>query len=201
MTLMVGGFMAIGTAETMMDALVARGVRDLTIIANDCGYPDKGIGKLVSAKLVKKCIVSHIGLNPEAGRQMMAGEMAIDLVPQGTLVEQIRAYGAGLGGVLTATGLGTDVAKGKQVVTVDGKDYLLERPLKADVAIVRASVADTNGNVTYAGTTRNFNPIIAMAAHWVIVEAETVVPVGGLDPDHIVTPGLLVDMVVKEGGA
>ena len=199
MTLMVGGFMAVGTAETVINDIVRRGVKDLTIIANDTAKPGEGIAKLIAARLVKKCIVTHIGLNPEAGRQMMAGEMEICLVPQGTLIEQIRAGGFGLGGVLTQTGMGTEVAEGKQVVTVNGTDYLLELPLRADVALIRGSVADTNGNLIYHGTTRNFNPLMAMAADIVIAEAESVVEVGGLDPDHIITPGLLVDVIVREG--
>ena len=199
MTLMIGGFMGVGTAETVIDEIVRRGIKNLTVIANDTAMPGVGIGKLIAARLVKKCIVTHIGLNPETGRQMMAGEMEVILVPQGTLAEQIRAGGSGLGGVLTQTGLGTAVADGKQVVSINGSDYLLELPLRADVALIRGTVADTNGNLLYAGTTRNFNPMMAMAADCVIAEAETVVDAGTLNPDNIVTPGLLVDIVVKEG--
>ncbi len=197
MTIMVGGFMGIGTPETIVDEIVRRGIKDLTIIANDNAMPGKGIGKLISNKLVKKTIASHIGLNPETGQQMISGELDVELVPQGTLAERIRAHGAGMGGFLTPTGIGTSVQDGKQIITVDGKDYLLELPLKADIALVRASVVDTCGNCQYLGTTRNFNPIIATAADIVIVEGETVVEVGQMSPDHVVTPGLFVDYIVR----
>ncbi len=199
MTLMIGGFMSIGTAETVIDEIVKRGIKDLTVIANDSGSPGTGISKLVHAKLVKKLIASHIGLNPETGEQMMSGEMEVELVPQGTLAEKVRAHGAGLGGFLTPTGVGTDVAEGKQIINVDGKDYILELPVRADVALVRGSIVDTNGNTQYLGTTRNFNPMMATAADVVIVEAETIVPVGEIAPMNVVTPGLFVDYIVQEG--
>ena len=166
-----------------------QGKRDLTVIANDTAMPGVGIGKLVRARLVKKAIVSHIGTNPETQAQMIAGEMEVDLVPQGTLIERIRAGGFGLGGILTATGVGTVVEEGKQKVTVAGKEYLVEPALRADFALVNAFMADYLGNLAYALTGRNFNPVIAMAADTVIVAADNIVPVGLISPDHVVTPG------------
>lgn len=195
MTVMISGFMSNGTPEILMDALVEKGVRDLTVIANDTGTPGTGIAKLVAAGAVKKLIASHIGLNPMAGQLMNEGKLDITLVPQGTLAEQIRAGGAGLGGVLTPTGIGTDVAAGKEVITVDGRDYLLEKPLKADVALLRGSIVDEDGNIFYKGTTRNFNPIMAAAADVVIVAAEEIVPAGGIPGENIVTPGIFVDYI------
>ena len=197
MTVMIGGFMSNGTPEILMDALVAKGVKNLTVIANDSGTPGTGIGKLVEAGAVKRLIASHIGLNPLTGQLMHDGAMEVLLVPQGTLAEQIRAGGAGLGGVLTPTGLGTSVAEGKDVVTVDGRDYLLEKPLRADVALLRGSVVDEAGNVFYKGTTRNFNPLMALAADVVIAAAEELVPTGTIACEAIVTPGILVDYAVE----
>jgi len=195
-TLMIGGFMAVGTPERVVDELVRQEKRDLTVIANDTAMPNRGIGKLVSAKRVRKAIVSHIGLNPETQRQLMAGEIQVDLVPQGTLIERIRAGGFGLGGVLTQTGLGTPVADGKQRVEIDGKSYLVEPALRADFALVHAFVADYLGNLGYALTARNFNPVIAMAGGTVIACADNIVPVGVISPDHVVTPAPVVDYVV-----
>jgi acetate CoA/acetoacetate CoA-transferase alpha subunit len=195
-TLMIGGFMAVGTPERMVDEIVRQNKKDLAVIANDTGTLGKGIGKLVAAKLLRKVIASHIGLNPETQRQMMAGELEVLLVPQGTLIERIRAGGYGLGGVLTQTGLGTPVADGKQHIEVDGKSYLLEKPLRADFALVQAFVADYLGNLGYALTARNFNPVIAMAADTVIVSADNIVPVGVLSPDHVMTPAPVVDYLV-----
>jgi len=195
-TLMIGGFMAVGTPERMVDEIVRQNKKDLAVIANDTGTPGKGIGKLVAAKLLRKVIASHIGLNPETQRQMMAGELEVLLVPQGTLIERIRAGGYGLGGVLTQTGLGTPVADGKQRIEVDGKSYLLEKPLRADFALVQAFLADYLGNLGYALTARNFNPVIAMAADTVIVTADNIVPVGVLSPDHVMTPAPVVDYLV-----
>ena len=192
-SLMIGGFMAVGTPERMIDAIVARGTRDLTIIANDTAMPGKGIGKLVSAGLVHHVIASHIGLNPETQAKMISGEITCELVPQGTLIERIRAGGMGLGGVLTPTGLGTDVEQGKQLVTVEGKHYLVETPLKADFALIGAWQADYVGNLSYLLTAHNFNPIIALAGRTVIAEAESIVPVGVIPPDAVKTPGVLVD--------
>ncbi|MBV7276839.1 3-oxoacid CoA-transferase subunit A [Clostridium sp. PL3] len=199
MTLMIGGFMTAGTPEMLIDAIIEKGVKDLTIIANDTGFPDKGIGKLVKNKRVKKVIASHIGLNPETGRQMNNKEMIVDLIPQGTLAEQIRCGGAGIGGFLTETGVGTIVEEGKEKVKVGAKEYILELPLRADIALVGGSVVDKSGNTYYNGSTRNFNPLIATAADLVIVGAEKVVEVGELDPNHVMTPGIFVDYIVGGG--
>lgn len=195
-SLMIGGFMAVGTPERLIDELVRQGKRNLTVIANDTAVPGRGIGKLVSAGLVAKTIASHIGLNPETQKQMIDGKMAVDLVPQGTLIERIRAGGYGLGGVLTPTGVGTVVEEGKQRIEVDGKTYLLEKALRADFALVHAFLADYIGNLAYALTARNFNPVIAMAADKVIATAENIVPVGVISPDQVVTPAPLVDYLV-----
>jgi len=195
-SLMLGGFMGVGTPELVVDELVRQRKRDLTVIANDTAFPGVGIGKLVDARLVKKAIVSHIGTNPETQRQMIAGELQVELVPQGTLIERIRAGGFGLGGILTPTGVGTVVAEGKRTLEVDGKDYLLEIALKADFALVQAFLADTTGNLAYALTARNFNPVIAMAGGTVIVEAEHIVPTGVIAPDHVMTPATLVDYLI-----
>ena len=192
-SLMIGGFMAVGSPERMIDAIVARGVGGLTIIANDTAMPGKGIGKLVSAGLVRHIIASHIGLNPETQAKMISGEITCELVPQGTLIERIRAGGMGLGGILTPTGLGTEVEDGKQVVTVEGKRFLLETPLKADFALIGAWQADYVGNLSYMLTAHNFNPIIALAGRTVIAEADSIVPVGVIPPDAVKTPGVLVD--------
>lgn len=196
MTVMVGGFMSNGTPEIFMDALAERGVRGLTLISNDAGTPGTGVAKLIAAGAVKRLIASHIGLNPQVGRLMNGGELEVILIPQGTLIEQIRAAGAGLGGVLTPTGVGTEVAAGKAVVVVDGREYLLEKPIRADVALLRGSVVDESGNVFYRGTTRNFNPLMAMAAGLVMVAAEKLVPAGGIPGESIATPGIFVDYIV-----
>lgn len=196
-TVMIGGFLGTGTPESLLDGLVKHGVKDLIVIANDTAFIDKGIGKLIVNKRIKKAIVSHIGTNPETGRQMNAQELEVDLVPQGTLAERIRSAGAGLGGFLTPTGVGTIVEQGKEKVTVNGRTYLQELPLQADIALIKAYRADTYGNLVYRRAARNFNPIMAMAAHLVIVEVEEIVEMGGLDPDEIMTPGIFVDMVVK----
>ena len=195
-SLMVGGFMAVGTPERIIDELVRQKKRDLTVIANDTAAPGRGIGKLVDAKLLRKLIVSHIGLNPETQRQMMAGELEVELVPQGTLIERIRAGGYGLGGILTQTGIGTSVEEGKRRIDVDGRSYLLELPLRADFALVQAFLADYLGNLSYALTARNFNPVMAMAAQTVVVCAEHIVPTGVISPDHIMTPAPVVDYLI-----
>ncbi|SDD94131.1 acetate CoA/acetoacetate CoA-transferase alpha subunit [Cupriavidus sp. YR651] len=195
-TVMVGGFMGVGTPERIMDELVRQGKRDLTVIANDTATPGRGIAKLVTAGIARKAIVSHIGLNPETQRKMIAGEMEVELVPQGTLIERIRAAGCGLGGILTPTGVGTLVEAGKQKLEVDGVAYLLETALRADFALVEAFLSDYQGNLVYALTARNFNPIIAMAATTVIVDAVHIVPVGMISPDHVITPSVLVDYVI-----
>jgi len=195
-SIMIGGFLGVGTPERIIDEIVRQKKRDLTVIANDTATPDKGIGKLVRAKLLRKVIVSHIGLNPETQQQMMAGELEVELVPQGTLIERIRAAGYGLGGILTPTGIGTPVEAGKQQIEVAGKLYLLEIALRADFALVQAFIADYSGNLGYALTARNFNPVIAMAAGTVIASADNIVPVGVISPDHVVTPAPVVDYLV-----
>jgi len=198
-TLMVGGFMGVGTPERLIDELVRQGKRGLTVIANDTAVPGRGIGKLVDSGLVSTTVASHIGLNPETQRQMLAGKMTVDLVPQGTLIERIRAAGCGLGGILTPTGVGTLAEEGKQRIEVKGKSYLLETALHADFALINAFLADYLGNLSYVLTARNFNPIIAMAAETTIVTADHIVPVGLIAPDHVATPAPLVDYIVANG--
>ena len=195
-SLMVGGFMGVGTPEQVVDALVRQGRRNLTVIANDSAIPGRGIGKLVTAGALRKLVVSHIGLNPETQQQMLAGKLEVELVPQGTLIERIRAGGYGLGGILTPTGVGTVVEEGKRRIDIDGKPYLLETALHADFALVQAFMADYLGNLVYALTARNFNPVIAMAGRTVVAEVEQIVPVGMISPDHVVTPAVLVDYLV-----
>ena len=197
-SVMIGGFMGVGTPERLVDELVRQGRRNLTVIANDNALPGIGIGKLVAAGAMKKTIASHIGLNPETQKKMLSGELDVELVPQGTLIERIRAGGFGLGGVLTPTGVGTIVEKGKKRIEVEGKPFLLETALRADFALVQAFLADYLGNLYYALTARNFNPVIAMAADTVIVEAEHIVPTGLISPDHVVTPAPVVDYVVTQ---
>jgi acetate CoA/acetoacetate CoA-transferase alpha subunit len=195
-SLLIGGFMAVGTPVRLIDEIVRQGKRDLTVIANDTALPGVGIGKLISAKLVRKVVASHIGLNAETQQQMMTGELQVDLVPQGTLIEQIRAGGYGLGGVLTPTGVGTEVEKGKQTVEVNGCTYLVEVALRADFALVHAFLADYLGNLAYALTARNYNPVAAMAGDTVIATADNIVPVGLIAPDHVVTPAPVVDFLI-----
>lgn len=195
-SLMIGGFMGGGTPQRVVDELARQGKRELTVIANDTATPGRGIGKLVTAGAVRKAIVSHIGLNPETQQKMIAGAIEVELVPQGTLIERLRAAGHGLGGVLTPTGVGTAVEEGKRKIEVDGAPYLLETALGADFALVESFLADYEGNLVYALTARNFNPVIAMAARIVIVDAAHIVPVGMIAPDHVVTPAVLVDYLV-----
>jgi acetate CoA/acetoacetate CoA-transferase alpha subunit len=197
-TVMVGGFMGVGTPERLVDELVRQNKSKLTVICNDAGLPGKGVGKLFDATLVSTLTASHIGLNPKAQQQMMAKQIAVDLVPQGTLVERIRAGGCGLGGVLTPTGVGTIVEEGKQHMQFNGKTFLLETAMRADFALIHAFVADHLGNLTYVLTARNFNPVMAMAADTVIVTAEHIVPVGVIAPDQVVTPAPLVDYLVMK---
>ena len=201
MTVMVGGFLAVGTPAGLVKTLLDSGTKDLTLIANDTAFPDSGVGVLVVNKRVKKVIVSHIGTNPETGRQMMANELDVELVPQGTLAERIRSAGSGLGGVLTPTGVGTIVEEGKQKLTVDGKEYLLETALKADLALIKAKKADTAGNLIYSKAARNFNPVMALAASLVIAEVDEIVEAGQIDPDEVMTPGILVDKIIVTGEA
>lgn len=198
-TVMIGGFMGVGTPERLLDELVRQKKSDLTIIANDAAVPGRGIGKLIDASLVSAITASHIGLNPKVQAQMMEEKISVNLVPQGTLVERIRAGGSGLGGVLTPTGTGTIVEDGKQRIEVDGKPFLLETPLRSQFALVHAFLADYLGNLSYALTSRNFNPVMAMAADTVIVTAEHIVPVGVIAPDHVVTPAPLVDYLIANG--
>ncbi len=197
-SIMVGGFMNIGTPEKIIDAMLDTDVTDLTIICNDAGLPGVGVGKLIDAGKVKKLIASHIGLNPTAGQKMSNNEMEVELVPQGTLAERIRSAGAGLGGFLTPTGIGTLVQEGKEVITVDGKDYLLEKGLKADYALILGHEVDEKGNTVYNLTTQNFNPLMATAADTVVVQARTVLEVGKLNPNHVHTQHIFVDYIVKE---
>ncbi len=198
-TIFVGGFLGVGSPHRLIDALVKRGTKNLILICNDTGTPEVGVGKLVVNKQFRKIIASHIGTNKETGRQMMEGETEVELVPQGTLIEQIRSAGYGLGGVLTPTGLGTEYAKGKQIINVDGKDYLLEKPLFADVAIIAATKADKFGNLFYHGATRNFNNITSSAAKITIAEVEELVEIGDIDPDIVHTPGIFVEYLVNGG--
>lgn len=197
MTVMIGGFLGCGTPHKIIDKLIEANIKDLIIIANDTSFVDKGIGRLVVNRQVKKVIASHIGTNSETGRLMNEGLMEVELVPQGTLIERIRAGGSGLGGVLTPTGIGTIVEEGKQKVTIEGKEYLIELPLRADLAIIRGTIVDEFGNTFYKGTTRNFNPLIAMAADKVVVETEKLVKVGELNPDYVITPGVLIDYIIE----
>jgi len=198
-TVMVGGFMGVGTPERLLDELVRQRKSELSIISNDAAVPGRGVGKLFDASLVSTLTTSHIGLNPNVQKQMMANKVAVNLVPQGTFVERIRAGGFGLGGVLTPTGVGTIVEEGKRQVDVDGKRFLVETALRADFALIHSFLADYLGNLSYALTARNFNPVMAMAANTVMVTAEHIVPVGVIAPDHVVTPAPLVDYLVANG--
>ncbi len=197
-SMIIGGFMANGTSEVLCDLVVESGMGGYTIIANDTAMPGLGIGKLISTKKVKKVVASHIGLNPETGALMNSGEMEVTLVPQGTLIEQIRAGGYGLGGVLTPTGLGTDVEKGKQVIEVKGKKFLLEEPIKSDIAILHATQADAFGNCFFKGTTKNFNVLGGMAGKTVIITADEILPVGEMDKEKINLSGIFVDYILEE---
>jgi acetate CoA/acetoacetate CoA-transferase alpha subunit len=198
-SIMVGGFMGVGTPERLLDELVRQKKSDLSLISNDAATPGKGVGKLLAGAQVSHMIGTHIGLNPKAQQQMLGNQITVELIPQGTFVERIRAGGCGLGGVLTPNGVGTLVEEGKQKIDVNGKTYLLETALRADFALVHAFLADYAGNLTYALTARNFNPVMAMAADTVIVTAEHIVPVGVIAPDHVVTPGPLIDYLVANG--
>jgi acetate CoA/acetoacetate CoA-transferase alpha subunit len=198
-SLMIGGFMGSGAPHRLIDELVRQGKKNLTVISNDTGMPGYGGVKLLANHQIKKLYATHIGQTPETGRQMIAGEMEVELCPQGTFVERIRAGGYGLGGVLTPTGLGTIVAEGKRVIEVNGKEYLLETPLRADFALIGAFRCDYLGNVEYLLTGRNFNQAMAMAADTVIVEAEHIVPVGVIFPDLVATPFVCVDYIVERG--
>ncbi len=197
MTLMIGGFLGNGSPENIIDEIVRVGLKDLTIIANDTSYTDKGLGKLVANHQVKKLIVTHIGTNPVTGEKYNNKDIEIEFVPQGTLAERIRCGGSGLGGVLTRTGVGTIIAEGKQSMTIDGIEYLLELPLRADAALVYATKGDEYGNLVYMGTMQNFNPLMAMAADLVIAEIEHIVPAGEISVESIHTPHIMVDKIVQ----
>jgi acetate CoA/acetoacetate CoA-transferase alpha subunit len=197
MVLMIGGFMAAGSPKKIIDAIVASDVKDLTIVCNDTAFPDKGIGKLIAAKKVKKVIASHIGTNPLTIEQFNNKEIEVDFVPQGTLAEKVRCAGSGLGGVLTPTGFGTVVAEGKQIIELDGTPYLLETALRGDVALLGANLADQSGNLVYKGTTQNFNPLMAMACDLVIAEAEEIVETGQIPMEYIHTQNIFVDFLVQ----
>lgn len=196
-TVMIGGFLGVGSPHRLLQGLASAGRKRLTVITNDTAVPGVGVGKLVDARAVSRLIASHIGTNPETQRQMIAGELAVELVPQGTLAERIRAGGYGLGGVLTRTGAGTTVEQGKATIEIDGETWLVEKPLRADFALIGAWQADYAGNLTYQLTAQNFNPVMAMAAGTVIVEAEEIVPVGAIPPDSVRTPGTLVDHLLE----
>jgi acetate CoA/acetoacetate CoA-transferase alpha subunit len=196
MSILFGGFMAAGTPDGIVRDLLDSGVKDLTIIGNDTASADTGIGILVSNRRVKKVIASHIGTNPETGRQMIAGELEVELVPQGTLAERIRCGGSGLGGVLTPTGVGTIVEEGKMKLCFDGIEYLVERPIRADMAILKAHCADEKGNLVYQRAARNFNPLMALAADFVVAEVDELVKAGEIDPELVITPGVLVNALI-----
>jgi acetate CoA/acetoacetate CoA-transferase alpha subunit len=198
MTVMVGGFLDSGAPLTILNAIAESGIKDLTIICNDAGFPEKGVGRLISNGQVKKLITSYIGSNSSAIDLMNNFQMEIEFCPQGTLAERIRAAGAGLGGVLTPTGIGTSVEKGKEIITVNSKQFLLETPLKADISLIGASLCDNEGNIHYWGTTRNFNPLVAMAADIVIAEPEEIVPTGEIIPDMVHTPAILIDFIYSK---
>lgn len=209
MTVMVGGFMGCGNAHGIIEELANSGVKNLTLISNDASMPNGpdggeyyGIAKLIHNRQAKKLIATHVGLNPEVAEQMNAGTLEVSLVPQGSMVEMIRAGGAGLGGILTPTGLGTIVEESEfthSSMEIDGKQYLTQRPLRADVAIISGHKVDYAGNVWYKGTTRNFNQVMATAADCVIVEADHLVKNGVIEPENVMTPGILVDYIVKGG--
>jgi acetate CoA/acetoacetate CoA-transferase alpha subunit len=196
MTIMVGGFLANGTPEKIIDILVKRNVKDLTLICNDTGFPDKGVGKMVVNKQFKKIIASHVGTNPETANQMNSGETEVELIPQGTLAEKIRCGGSGLGGFYTPTGVGTEAEAEKEKKLIDGKEYILETPLKADVALIKSSITDKKGNMIFNKSMKNFNPIMATAADVVIVEADKIVEIGEIDPEHVMCSGIFVDYII-----
>jgi 3-oxoacid CoA-transferase A subunit len=194
---MLGGFGLCGIPETLIDALRARGTRGLTVISNNAGVDDFGIGVLLRARQVRKMISTYVGENKEFERQFLTGELEVELVPQGTFAERIRAGGAGIAGFFTPTGYGTLVAEGKETRVIDGKPYVLEEPLKADFAFVKAWKGDRMGNLVYRKTARNFNPVMATAAAVTVAEVEHLVEPGELDPDHVVTPGIFVRYILE----
>lgn len=195
MTILVGGFISSGIPARILEALAETEVKELTIVCNDTATPEYGVGKLIANGQVKKVITSYIGMNAVAKQMYADQKLEVEFVPQGTLVERMRAAGAGLGGFLTPTGLGTEVAEGKQMMEVDGKQYLLEKPLPGDIALISASIGDKAGNLVYRGTAQNFNPVMATAAKTVIAEVRQLVDIGGLEPHNIHTPGIFVDFI------
>lgn len=197
--LLIAGFLANGTSEILINAILDMGVKDLMIICNDTSFPDKGIGKLIKNRRVKKVITTHIGTNSETQKQYINKEIEVEFVPQGTLIERLRAYGAGLGGILTPVGVGTVVEEGKQKFVLNGKEYLLEEALSGDISIIKAKWGDEFGNLKYYGTARNFNPVMALCGKKVIAEVENLLKVGEIDPNEIETPGIFVDYIVKGG--
>ncbi len=196
-SVMIGGFLKCGSPTAVIDEILKTNVKNLTLIGNDTSLPDSDRGKLISAQRIKKAIVSHIGTNPETVFQMNAGTLEVELAPQGSLAERIRAGGAGLGGVLTPTGVGTDIEKGKQLINVDGKNYILEKPLRANIALIYATNADGYGNLSYFGSTRNFNVVMASAADIVIAEVDYLHN-EPLDPNNVIVPGIMVDYIVAK---
>ncbi|MCM3269085.1 CoA transferase subunit A [Paenibacillus elgii] len=200
MTLMYGGFGGVGNPPSLCQGILDKGVRDLVLIGNDCAFPDIGIGRLITAGRARKVIVSHIGSNPNAGRFMNEGVLEVEFSPQGTLAERVRAGGVGLGGIFVDVGIGTIAEEGKQQIVLDGKSYLIETALTAEVSIVHAQKADPYGNLIYDKSARNFNPLVAMAGDYTIAEVDEIVPLGELDPECIVTPGIYVDMVIPSQG-
>ncbi|WP_283249033.1 CoA transferase subunit A [Peribacillus frigoritolerans] len=199
-TLMYGGFGGVGTPPTLVQGILDKGVNELTLIGNDTGFPDIGIGRLVTAERAKKVIASHIGSNPNAGKLMTEGRLQVEFSPQGTLAERIRAGGVGLGGIFVDVGIGTIAEEGKDKIVIEGKEYLVETALTAEVSIVHAKKADSLGNLVYDKTACNFNPLVAMAGAFTIAEVEEIVPAGELDPECIATPGIYVDMVIPTKG-
>lgn len=195
-SLLVGGFLGVGCPVRLVDILIEKAPRNLTLITNDTARIGVGVGRLIDAKLVKKLFASHIGTNPETQRQMLSGELEVELVPQGTLIERIRCGGFGLGGVLTKTGLGTIVAETKRKIEIDGEEWLLDTPIKADFALIHAYRADFLGNLTYHLTADNFNSVMAMAGATVIAEVDEFVAIGEMTPDQVRTPGVLVDYIL-----
>ena len=193
----VGGFLGCGCPELLIDEVIHQDYKNLTLIANDTGFPGKGIGKLQDKNKITRAFLSYIGTHPGTGRQIQSGELEVTLIPTGSLVEKLRAAGAGLGGVLTPTGVGTDVEKGKETLVINGKKYLLELPLKADVALLKAYRADEKGNLVYRKAARNFNEVMATAAELVIVEVDEIVKPGEIDPEIVHTPGVFVDILVN----
>ena len=197
MTLMVGGFGLVGIPENLIQAVRHKGVKDLTVISNNCGVDDWGLGLLLQDKQISHMIASYVGENKEFERQFLSGELNVTLVPQGTLAEKIRAGGAGIPAFYTPTGVGTPIAEGKEVREFNGKEYVLEEAFLADVSLIRAWKADTSGNLVFRKTARNFNPMMAAAGKYTIVEAEEIVETGAIDPDQIHTPGIYVDALVQ----